>query len=261
MPRFFLSASNIRDGLVTVTGEDAVHISRSLRMRPGERITVCDMQKIEYLCEIEAFTSDTVTAKILSSKPSDTEPPCEIRLYQALPKADKLDTIIQKAVESGASVIVPFESERTVVREAGNQARDQKKLERRSRIALEAAKQCGRGIIPTVGAPLSYPKMLEAAADCELKLFFYEGDGTVSLPELLRREYPMGQIPKSIAIVIGAEGGFSLHETEAAREAGFLLAGLGRRILRCETASGFALACLAYQFELSTTNKDGEYHG
>ncbi len=250
MPRFFLSAANISDGIVTIRGDDAVHISRSLRMRSGEHITVCDMQKIEYDCELVDFTADTVTARILSSHASDTEPPYHIRLYQALPKSDKLDTIIQKAVESGASEIVPFESERTIVRIDSDAKKEQKKLERRGRIALEAAKQCGRGVIPTVSPPLSYREMLLAAAKSELALFFYEGDGTVPLPELIRERYPAGGHPESISIVIGAEGGFSLAEVEAARAAGLSLVGLGRRILRCETASGFALACLSYAFEL-----------
>ncbi|MBQ8508382.1 MAG: 16S rRNA (uracil(1498)-N(3))-methyltransferase [Clostridia bacterium] len=247
MPRFFLSASNIADGIVTICGDDALHISRSLRMRRGEEITVCDMQKIEYRCVLEDFTADTVTARILASKPSDTEPPCPIRLYQALPKSDKLDVIIQKAVESGASAIIPFESERCVVR-ADDPSRESKKLERRRRIALEAAKQCGRGVVPEVSLPMSFSQMLKEASGCELKLFFYEGDGTVSLRGLL--EGIDGQ-PESIAIIVGAEGGFSLREVETAREASFALCGLGQRILRCETASGFALACLAYRFELN----------
>ncbi len=250
MPRFFLSASNISDGIVTIRGDDAAHISRSLRMKLGEHLEVCDMQKIEYDCVLEAFTSDTVTARVLSSRPSDTEPPVPIRLYQALPKSDKLDTIIQKAVECGASEIVPFESERCVVRADREGGKEEKKLERRSRIALEAAKQCGRGVIPRVSQPLTYEGMLREASKAEMKLFFYEGDGTVPLREYLTRAAPEGVLPADIAVVVGAEGGFSLRETRLAKEAGFALVGLGRRILRCETASPFALACLAYRFEL-----------
>ena len=249
MPRFFLQASQISDGIVTIRGDDAAHISRSLRMRPGEHITVCDMQKIEYDCILTDFTADTVTARVEASRPSDTEPPYEITLYQALPKSDKLDVIIQKAVESGASRIVPFESERTVVRRDSDRKKEEKKLERRQRIALEAAKQCGRGSVPTVSPPLTFREML-AEADADLKLFFYEGDGTRPLRELLDSLYAGQARPERIAVVIGSEGGFSLAETEAAKAAGVVLAGLGKRILRCETAPGFALACLAYRFEL-----------
>lgn len=247
MPRFFLQRKNISDGIVTIQGDDARHISRSLRMRPGEHITVCDMQKRVYDCVLEEFTPDTVRAKVVAESESETEPPVFIKLYQALPKSDKLDTIIQKAVESGASEIIPFESERCVVRI--EPSKEDKKLERRSRIALEAAKQCGRGIIPAVRAPLTFEKILTDADDCQLKLFFYEGDGTVSLREVLE-EIPSGVLPEKVAAVIGSEGGFSLCEVERAKKAGFVICGLGKRILRCETAPGFVLACLAYRFEL-----------
>lgn len=247
MPRFFTSASNISDGIVTICGDDAVHISRSLRMRRGEPIVVCDMQKIEYNCVLEDFSPDTVTARVISSHPSDTEPPVPIHLFQALPKSDKLDTVIQKAVESGAASVTPFESERCVVRIEAR--KEDKKLERRQRIALEAAKQCGRGIIPAVNLPLTYDAMLKKAAESELKLFFWEGDETKPLPAVLD---DFGRVPESISVVVGSEGGFSIAEARKAADCGFLLCGLGKRILRCETASGFALACLAYKYELQS---------
>jgi 16S rRNA (uracil1498-N3)-methyltransferase len=253
MPRFFLSASNISSGVVFIRGDDALHISRSLRMKPGEHITVCDMQKIEYNCVLEKITSDTVTARIVTSKPSDNEPPYKIRLYQALPKSDKLDIIIQKAVESGVSEIIPFESERCVVKIDNDIDKEQKKLDRRRRIALEAAKQCGRGVIPEVKLPMSFDKMLNDASECGLRLFFYEGDGTLSLRDLLTQKYPRETDERKfeeIAVVVGAEGGFSIAETQKALEHGFEMCGLGKRILRCETASALALACLSFWFEM-----------
>ncbi len=250
MPRFFLQASSIVDGVVTVTGDDAVHISRSLRMRVGEHITVCDMQKTEYDCELIGFSDDSVTARVISSKAADTEPPYTVRLYQALPKSDKLDTIIQKSVETGAHIIVPFESERCVARADGDAKKEAKKLERRCRIALEAAKQCGRGCVPVVKSTVKFSEMLKDAKESELVLFFYEGDGTVSLRELLTKKYPDGALPESVSVIIGSEGGFSQKEVEAARAAGCEICGLGKRILRCETAPSFALACLTYNFEL-----------
>ena len=250
MPRFFLSASSIQDGVVTICGDDAVHISRSLRMRLGEHITVCDMHKNEYDCELCEFTKEAVRARIISSHPIDTEPPYTIRVYQALPKSDKLDTIIQKSVETGARAVIPFESERCVARRDSDAKKEQNKLERRNRIALEAAKQCGRGCVPTVGLTMTYGEMIADAARSELVLFFYEGDGTVSLKSALDGRYPSGTCPESISVIIGSEGGFSQKEVETARDAGFLICGLGKRILRCETAPSFALACLAYKFEL-----------
>ena len=119
MPRFFIRANQIEDGVVTLLGDDAHHISRSLRMAAGETVTVCDMQKNEYECQLTDFLPDRVLAKILETRKCDTEPPYYAHLYQALPKGDKLDSVIQKAVECGASEITTFESERCIVRAKG----------------------------------------------------------------------------------------------------------------------------------------------
>jgi 16S rRNA (uracil1498-N3)-methyltransferase len=220
-------------------------------MAAGEEITVCDMQGNEYNCKISAFDDDKeVIAEILSQKKSENEPKVFITLYQALPKGDKLDTIIQKAVECGVFEITTFESERCVVRSKADS--EEKKIERRSRIALEAAKQCGRGIIPKVNKTLPFNRMLEiASSENDLLLFCYEGNGVRPLREVLiglgGREWAKG---KNIAVIIGSEGGFSYDEAKRAEECGAILVGLGSRILRTETASPFALACLVYEFEL-----------
>ena len=246
MPRFFVTSDQIENGTVTVRGDDAHHISRALRMAAGERITVCDMSRREYCCELAEFLPDCVKARIVEETPSETEPPKHITLYQALPKGDKFDSIIQKAVECGVSRIVPFESERCIVR--AKPEAEKRKTERRQRIALEAAKQCGRGIIPCVEGTLSFAQMLKDAQTCECVLFCYEGDGTVPLGRLLSK---MTENVGRIALVIGSEGGFSHSEAQAAQDAGFLMTGLGARILRTETASGFALACISCVTELS----------
>ena len=246
MPRFFVTSSQIENDVVTILGDDARHISRALRMAAGERITVCDMARTEYECELFAFLTDRVQARVLSSFESETEPPVHITLYQALPKGDKLDSAIQKAVECGVSCIVPFESERCVVR--AKPEAEAHKTERRLRIAHEAAKQCGRGILPEVLPTVRFEQMLERAAEADVVLFCYEGDGTKPIGELLRTQ----SIKKGskLAIVIGSEGGFSLAEAQKAAEKGFLMTGLGKRILRTETASSFALACICCVLEL-----------
>ena len=249
MPRFFIRANQIEDGIVTLLGDDAHHISRSLRMAAGECITVCDMQKNEYECELTDFLSDRVLAKILTSRASDTEPPYYAHLYQALPKGDKLDSVIQKAVECGASEITTFESERCIVRAKGEN--ESKKVERRQRIALEAAKQSGRGIVPTVNPTISFSEMCRRASDADIALFCYEGDGTESLSTVLQTSIDKLTKPNpTVAIIIGSEGGFSLAEAEKICSMGILPVGLGKRILRTETASGFALACLVYALEM-----------
>ena len=249
MPRFFIRANQIEDGVVTLLDDDAHHISRSLRMAAGECITVCDMQKNEYECELTDFLPDRVLAKILTSRASDTEPPYYAHLYQALPKGDKLDSVIQKAVECGASEITTFESERCIVRAKGEN--ESKKVERRQRIALEAAKQSGRGIVPAVNPTISFPEMCRRAAEADIALFCYEGDGTEPLPVAIRKA--VAKIDKknpTIALIIGSEGGFSLAEAEKICSMGILPVGLGKRILRTETASSFALACLVYALEM-----------
>jgi 16S rRNA (uracil1498-N3)-methyltransferase len=215
-------------------------------MAVGDQITVCDMQGNEYTCRIAAFNDDReVSAEILDSKHSENEPKIFIRLFQALPKGDKLDTIIQKAVECGVSEIIPFQSERCVVK-IKSDAED-RKTERRQRISAEAAKQCGRSVIPEVRASVGFDQAIAMATESELCLFCYEGDGTIPLGSILRK---YDDLPASVSIVIGSEGGFSQKEVAKAEEKGVTLAGLGKRILRTETASGFVLACLVCASEL-----------
>jgi len=251
MPRFFIRQNQIEENMITLTGDDAHHIARSLRMAVGEEITVCDMQANEYTCRICGFEDDLrVFAEILDARASETEPRCRVTLFQALSKGDKLDTVIQKAVECGAFEIIPFESERCVVR-VKEDAED-RKTERRRRISAEAAKQCGRSIVPDVRPTVSFDEMLELAKGSELALFCYEGDGTVPLGKVLsERLVPneRGAYP-TVSVVIGSEGGFSLAEAARAKEAGLIPVGLGKRILRTETAPVFVLSCLVCASEL-----------
>ena len=251
MPRFFVRRDQINNGTVTVLGDDAHHISRSLRMAVGESITVCDMQKYEYECILTDFLPDRVIARIVLEKKCDTEPPFEAHLYQALPKGDKLDTVIQKAVECGVSSITTFMSERCIAKEKGD---EENKIRRRNKISLEAAKQSGRGFVPEVKATVSFSEMLELAGKADVKLFCYEGDGTLPMRDFLSQERvrlaPGGVKSPSVSVIVGSEGGFSLAEVEKAKAAGFVPVGLGKRILRTETAPLFVLSCLCYEFEL-----------
>lgn len=251
MPRFFVEPQHICDDIVTLEGENARHIALSLRLAVGEHITVCDRTSV-HDCELIFFDGQTVRAKVLASTPIDTEPPYVAHLYQALPKGDKLDTVIQKAVECGVADIVPFESSRCIMR--AKPEAEERKTERRRRIAEEAAKQCGRGMIPTVGRTVRFDTMLSMASTADLALFCYEGEGTVSIKSLLDNALPLiptdrGRQP-DIAIIVGSEGGFSPEEAAMAQAQGCRLIGLGRRILRTETASGFVLSCLSYRYEL-----------
>ena len=244
MPRFFVSCDAFNEGRVTIIGEDAFHIARALRMAVGDEITVCDTEKTEYLCKLSKIRDDECTADVISSRPGATESPVDISLFMAYPKGDKLETVIQKAVELGASKIIPFESSRCIKKPSPDKA--EKQNARLGRIAEEAAKQCGRAIIPKVLLPVSYKEALKMAKDSDLPIFCYEGDGTRSFKKILTEN----KNAKSISLIIGSEGGFSREEAEEASEKGMIPANLGPRILRCETAPAYALSAISYFFEL-----------
>ena len=244
MPRFFVPSENFDLDKVKITGDDAFHIARALRMAVGDEITIADMQGNEHLCRLEKIRDEEVDCIILETKAGKTESPLEITLYMGYPKGDKLETVIQKAVELGASRIVPFESSRCVKRPRADKA--EKQGARLSRIAEEAAKQCGRAKIPQVLPPISFKEMLSLATKNTLALFCYEGDGTESLKKVLETE----NMQDSLSVIVGCEGGFSTDEANSAKEAGLRLVNLGPRILRCETAPIYVLSAISYRYEL-----------
>jgi 16S rRNA (uracil1498-N3)-methyltransferase len=246
MPKFFLSQDNINENYIEITGSDARHIATSLRKAKGQRIDVCGFSGREYECAITSVTVEKVTAEIINIRINNTEPPYSVRLFQAAPKTDKLDTIVRKAVETGVRDITPFISERCISRPDESSA--QKKRERLQKIAREAAKQCGRCIVPDIMPWLKYPRAIEQVAQGELGFICYEGENTIPLGVLLRS---FKNPPADIRFITGAEGGFSSAEIEAAKATGLYAVGLGKRILRCETASVFVLSCLAYEYELN----------
>ena len=254
MPRFFVPKDNIDpiSGVIIIDGEDAHHISRALRMAAGESVTVCDGESAEYDCVLSRFESSCVYCQIKETREITTEPPFLARIYQALPKGDKLDTVIQKSTECGARSLMTFESDFCIAKEKEDSLK--RRLERRRRIACSAAKQCGRGIIPEILPTADFKTAIEKAASADIPIFCYEGEGTLPLGILVRREkerlvHQNAKLPE-ISVVIGSEGGFSPEEAKFAKENGMLMAGLGGRILRSETVAGFVLACLIYEFEL-----------
>ncbi len=244
MPRFFVPSENFDSDKVKITGDDAFHIARALRMAVGDEITVADMQGNEHRCRLEKIRDDEVDCMILETKAGKTESPLEITLYMGYPKGDKLETVIQKAVELGASRIVPFESSRCVKRPRADKA--EKQGARLSRIAKEAAKQCGRTKLPQVLPTISFKEALTLAVKDNVSLFCYEGDGTESLKSVLTSK----EIPDSLSVIVGCEGGFSIDEANLAKETGLKLVNLGPRILRCETAPIYVLSAISYCYEL-----------
>ena len=245
MARFFVTKNDITDGVITISDKDAFHIARSLRMAVGDTLTVCDEDGTEYFSKLTRIRDDECLAEIISESAGSTESPVEITLYMAYPKGDKLETVVQKSVELGASVVVPFESSRCIKRPAEEKL--DKITERLSRIAEEAAKQCGRSKLPRVERMIRISDVAAQITDYDIALFCYEGDGATSLKETLNG---YGKKNGKIAVIIGSEGGFSDDEAALLISSGAKCVNLGPRILRCETAPDYCLSAISYHFEL-----------
>lgn len=245
MPRFFVKGEDIEDNIIAVRGEDAYHIARSLRMAAGDSVTLTSGDGRDYLCVLERIRDEECLCRIIEQRLSKSESPVRITLYMAYPKGDKMETVTQKAVELGADKIVPFESERCIKRPSADKA--DKLTARLSRIAAEAAKQCGRSKLPEACAPINFDAMLRSASAHSLTLFCYEGEGARSLRSVLCER---GKNIADIGVIVGSEGGFSPREADEIIAAGCECVNLGPRILRCETAPDYVLSAISYHYEL-----------
>lgn len=246
MQRFFVEPHQIDEEAhqIHITGSDVNHISNVLRMKTGEELWISDGSKYEYRCTIESFEPDEVLLHIVYSQEPEYELPCRIYLFQGLPKADKMELIIQKAVELGAYEIIPVETKRCVVKLDGRKSA--KKTARWQQISESAAKQSKRMLIPNVHEVLTFREALKYAESMDVRLVPYElARGMQETKEILTGIEP-GQ---SVGIFIGPEGGFEEKEIEAAIEGGAKPITLGRRILRTETAGLAILSVLMFQLE------------
>lgn len=232
-PRFF--TENISENAAFVGGEDIRHITSVLRMRTGDLAVLCDGRGTDFLAELSSVEGGVCEFKILETSANLAEPNIHVRLFQAMPKGDKMDFIVQKAVECGAGEIIPIFTKRCVSRP--DEKSLSKKIPRWQKIAYEAAKQCGRGIIPKVGAAVNFSEIKTLISEENTGILFYECSETP-----LRDA--AGEFKKNVDIVIGSEGGFEPFEAEELQRLGFAAASLGRRILRCETAPIAALSIL-----------------
>ena len=242
MPRFFISRESIQGGRILLGEQNSTHL-KALRLRAGEELTVSDGQGTEYRCAFEGMENGIGVAGILGTAPCETEPRLSVSLYAAMPKGDKAELILQKAVELGASEAFFFLSSRCVSRPEEKAAI--KRMERLARVAEEAAMQSGRGRIPQVHWLQDFRAMTESAAAHALGLFLWEAERERSIRTVLQQA-DVSHLP-SLAIVTGPEGGFSREEAEAAGNAGLTPVTLGKRILRCETAPICALSAVMYE--------------
>ena len=237
MPRFFMAGTNILGGMAIMKGRDAEHV-RVLRLRPGEDMIICDGKGTDYKCRLVKADKEQVEAEVIEVVPCPAEPTVQVTVLCGLPKGDKTDYIIQKCVEAGASEIMFFQSDRCVAKPD----KPEKKLERWQRIAEEAAKQSGRGIIPQVSWAGEYADALNVANQKELALFMYETGEREALNTVLEANSHV----KTAAIVTGPEGGCAPFEADLARIVGLHICSMGERILRCETAPVVAVSALMY---------------
>lgn len=244
MARFFVNKDRISENKIYIEGGDAHHIARSLRMAEGDVAIVCDGEGKEYSTKLVRIRDEECVCEIIEELDTRTESPISITLCMAYPKGDKLEVVIQKAVELGADRIIPFESSRCIKRPKAEKA--EKQTARLRKIAEEAAKQCGRAKIPTVTPPISYSEMLREAAKADLPLLCYENEDGRTVKDLLKDR----AMPATISVVVGSEGGFSPEEAREAQGAELISVSLGNRILRCETAPAYVLSSISYEYEL-----------
>ena len=237
MAAWFFTEEEIDTNKYIITGENAKHI-RVLRMRNGEELTLVTPLGIQHDCVIADVNQTQVVVDVLGSHPCENEPDVFVTLYQALPKGDKMDYIVQKCVELGVSRIVPVMSSRCVSRPDEKSLK--KKTARWQKIALQAAMQSRRGIIPEVCQCVSLKQAAELTGENDKTVFFYELGGD-SVKNILADK------PKTIGMFIGSEGGFEESEAELVLSNGAVAATLGTRILRAETAPLAALSVIMYQ--------------
>jgi len=247
MYQFFVDISQIQDRQVIIEGTDVNHIKNVLRMRVGEEFNVVteDSDK-EYRCAIKSFEDDEIICDLLFIKENNTELDADIILYQGLPKADKMELIIQKAVELGAAKIVPVSMDRSVVKLDGS--REDKKITRWNAISEAAAKQSKRRFIPEVSKILTFQEAVNSCKDYDIKILPYEladMDAIEKTREVIASVKP----GMKVAVFIGPEGGFSEKEIAIAEENGVSEITLGHRILRTETAGFVVLSWLVLQLE------------
>lgn len=235
MPRFFVD--EVKEKFHVLSGNDAMHIIKSLRMKPGEEIILCSGDNFDYFCIIDKIVADEVHLAVKEKRPNISEPETKITLYQGIPKLDKMEIIVQKCVEIGVYKVVPLMTSRCVSRP--NDRAMEKKIERWRKISKEAAKQSGRGIVPEVLEAINI-KNICSLSDYDESIVFYECGGD-RLSEILTSK------PKSIAVFIGPEGGFEPGEIECLIGLGAKKVSFGPRILRTETAAIAAVTLALYQ--------------
>jgi 16S rRNA (uracil1498-N3)-methyltransferase len=242
MHKFFVPKQNIIDNIATIDGEDVKHIYKVLRLKPLDKVNVNNCEGKEYLGQITSVDKKEVIINLLDESAINNESPIEIYLFQGMPKAAKMDLIVQKNTELGVKAITPMISHRVVVK---TELSEFKKLDRWNRIALEACKQSKRSLVPKINAPIEFDNLLEELKKVDLIVVPYENEENYGIKKLVQN-IEKKHINK-VAIIIGPEGGFEESEIIKLKEIGANIVTLGPRILRTETAGFTCLSLIMYE--------------
>ena len=248
MPKFFVTSNEIENDKIKIKGKDVNHIKNVLRAKIEDELDICNTDEMkDYKCEIEELTSDSVTCKIISEKQNNSKSNVKITIFQGLPKADKMELIIQKSVELGVNKIIPVDMKRCVVR---LKDKDQiKKVERWQKISEVASKQCDRGIIPEIGQVIKIKEIVDRIEEYDIILVAYEKEENNYLKFEIDKLKKSEKDQKKVAIVIGPEGGLEEEEVKQLQENGAKVITLGKRILRTETVALNMISILMYELE------------
>ena len=242
MPKFFTARENISENTIIIDNEDVAHITRVLRLGEGDEISVCDGMGFDYTAKIESVEQKKIVCSVISKEKCQSEADIDVVLYQGIPKAAKMDYIIQKTTELGIGRIVPVKLARCVVKLEDKKA-EMKKCERWQKIASEAAKQSGRGVVPVVDMPVTLDEAIRELNECDMAFVPYECEEKTNLKSVLTSKKDV----KTVGFMVGPEGGFDISEVEKIRSSAIETITLGRRILRTETAGEAVLAMVMYE--------------
>lgn len=246
MPKFFVRDDQINDNKIDIVGEDVNHISNVLRMKVGDEFQVCNSDTTEnYNVEIKSFEKEKIICSIINKMKSEAESDINLKIFQGIPKSDKMELIIQKSTELGIKELIPVDMERCVSKISGKD--EKKKIDRWQKISEVAAKQSGRDMIPKIHNVIKINDLVKVISDFDMMIVPYEKAERYSFKDAIEeiKEYDKSNI--NIGIVIGPEGGFELSEIEQLREAGAKIVTLGKRILRTETVALAMSSVIMYE--------------
>lgn len=244
MHRFFVLPEMIKGSMIEIDKEQAHHIEKVLRLKPGASLVLFDGLGNEYICKLHSHKDGLMLAEIEKQYFLSNEPSTKVILAQAIAKGEKMDYVIQKAVEIGVTTIIPFLSERTVVTLTDQKAAQ--KITRWQTIAREACKQSRRNVIPEVKPVMIFQQLITSLQHDQFAIMLYEGEEQIGLKDVLK-EHKGDLLRQSITIIVGPEGGFSAAESRLAQDNSIKLVTLGSRILRTETAGLVAASILLYE--------------